>query len=55
MELIKVSIEIPFPTKRSAQIAYDVLRIDAEPKRNSVKKNFAIDDNILKMWVKNKK
>lgn len=51
MSEIKVAINVPFPTQRSAQIAYDVLRIDTEPKRNSVKKTFAIDDNILKVWV----
>ena len=47
MEDIKVNISIPFPTKRAAQIAYDVLRIDAEPKRNHIKKEYELNDNIL--------
>lgn len=49
--MIKVNIDVPFPTSRSAQIAYDVLRIDPEPKRGGVQKNFEINENILKMWV----
>lgn len=47
--MIKVNIDVPFPSKRSAQIAYDVLRIDPEPKRGGVKKNFEVDENILKV------
>lgn len=47
--MIKVNIEIPFPTNRSAQIAYDVLRIDPEPKKGGVKKNLEINENILKV------
>jgi len=48
-EEIKVSIAIPFPTNRAAQIAYDVLRIDGEPKRNHVKKSFKLSENILEV------
>ncbi|CAG9809697.1 unnamed protein product [Chironomus riparius] len=47
MEDIKIKIIIPFPTNRAAQIAYDVLRIDPEPKRNHIKKEYVLDDNIL--------
>lgn len=46
---ITVAIAIPFPSKRAAQIAYDVLRIDIEPKRNHVRKSFTLDENLLKM------
>ena len=49
MEEIKVTIQIPFPTARAAQIAYDVLRIDSEPKRNHVRKNFALEEENLKV------
>lgn len=48
-ETITVNIKIPFPTKRAAEIAYDVLRVDPEPKRNGVKRKFEIDENILKV------
>lgn len=46
---ITVAIAIPFPSVRAAQIAYDVLRIDTEPKRNHVRKSFILDEKILKM------
>lgn len=46
---IKLSLAIPFPTNRAAQIAYDVLRIDGEPKRNHVKKSLSLNENILEM------
>lgn len=46
---IKVSVAIPFPSTRAAQIAYDVLHIDPEPKRSHVKKTFTLDENILKV------
>ena len=48
-EDITVSIEVPFPTKRAAQIAYDVLSVDSEPKRNHVRKSFELDGETLKV------
>lgn len=48
-EEIKVEIAIPFPSKRAAQIAYDVLRIDVEPKRSQVKKTLSLEGNNLKV------
>lgn len=44
-----MEIAIPFPTKRAAQIAYDVLRVDVEPKRSQVKKTLSLEENILKV------
>lgn len=49
MEDIRVTVNVPFPTKRAAQIAYDVLRVDAEPKRNHIKKSYELNENILKV------
>jgi hypothetical protein len=43
------SIEIPFSNKRHAEIAYDVLRIDPEPKRSFVTKTITVEDNKLKV------
>lgn len=43
------SIKIPFPSNRQAEIAYNVLRIDAEPKRSAVSKVLKLDENILKV------
>jgi hypothetical protein len=48
-EVIKVNVTIPFSTKRAAEIAYDVLRVDPEPKRGEVKKKLEINENILKV------
>uniref|UniRef100_A0A182JQB8 L antigen family member 3 n=1 Tax=Anopheles christyi TaxID=43041 RepID=A0A182JQB8_9DIPT len=44
---IEVSIKIPFPTKREAEIAYDVLRVDSEPKRSFINKTIVLEENNL--------
>ncbi|XP_017776879.1 PREDICTED: uncharacterized protein LOC108562893 [Nicrophorus vespilloides] len=46
---INVKLEIPFPTNRLAQIVYDVLKVDQEPKRSGVKKELSVSENILKV------
>lgn len=46
-ETIKVVVNIPFPSKREAQIAYDVLRIDSEPKRSRVEKRLLLNGNTI--------
>lgn len=38
---------MPFPTSREADIAYQVLRVDAEPKRSEVKKDLVLESNVL--------
>lgn len=40
-------LRIPFPTRRHAEIAYDVLRIDPEPKRSGVTKKLQLESNDL--------
>ncbi|XP_055706251.1 EKC/KEOPS complex subunit LAGE3 [Phlebotomus papatasi] len=47
MSDLEVLIRVPFPTDRHAQIAYDVLRLDAEPKRNHVEKSLIVEGNLL--------
>lgn len=42
-----VDLRIPFPTRRHAEIAYDVLRIDPEPKRSGVTKKLQLESNDL--------
>lgn len=49
MSITTVSIEVPFPTERAALIAYDVLSVDSEPKRNHVRKTFKLEGEILKV------
>jgi len=46
-KLHTVNIDIPFPTPRLAEIAHEVLRVDAEPKRSGVKKELSFKENIL--------
>lgn len=41
------SLQIPFPTVREAEIAYDVLRIDAEPARSACRKQIQLTDRQL--------
>lgn len=40
---------IPFPSSREAEIAYQVLRVDAEPSRSSISKSLKLDNNLLQM------
>lgn len=48
MKIIYFSdLRIPFPTRRQAEIAYDVLRIDPEPKRSGVTKKLQLESNDL--------
>ncbi|XP_046396140.1 EKC/KEOPS complex subunit LAGE3 [Ischnura elegans] len=48
-DVFKVCLNIPFPTVREAAIAYDVLRVDAEPRRSGVSKKLVLDRNIFKV------
>lgn len=43
----EVSIKIPFPTRRQAEVAYDVLRVDEEPRRGGVFKTLSLEDSKL--------
>lgn len=47
--MTEVTIETEFPSSRVAQIVYDVLRVDKEPKRSQVTKEFTLDENKLKV------
>lgn len=42
-----MSLEIPFDSKRTAEIAYNSLRVDPEPKRSGSKKELRLDGNRL--------
>lgn len=44
---IKVELEIPFVTNRSAEIAYHVLRVDIEPKRSQINRKLKFAENTL--------
>ncbi|XP_015116891.1 EKC/KEOPS complex subunit LAGE3 [Diachasma alloeum] len=47
MKNIDVSISVPFPTGREAEIAYKVLNVDSEPRRSGVEKVLGVDGNVL--------
>ncbi|XP_044743103.1 EKC/KEOPS complex subunit Lage3 [Chrysoperla carnea] len=44
-----IEVSLPFPNPRLAQIAFDVLRVDLEPKRSTAKKEFLVETNHLKL------
>lgn len=48
---LNATITVPFPSIREADIAYQVLRVDPEPKRSGVKKNIQLEGNILKICL----
>lgn len=43
------TLRIPFETAQHAEIAYRVLRVDQEPRRNFVKKEIRLKDDILEV------
>ncbi|KAK6166232.1 hypothetical protein SNE40_022979 [Patella caerulea] len=42
-------LNIPFPSKTEADIAYGTLSVDQEPKRGGVKRSLRVEDCILKV------
>ncbi|XP_053671062.1 uncharacterized protein LOC128721344 [Anopheles nili] len=53
-EAIEVHLQIPFPSRREAEIAFDVLRIDSEPKRSFVQRSFELQNNIVLLELSGK-
>ncbi|XP_063988817.1 EKC/KEOPS complex subunit LAGE3 [Diachasmimorpha longicaudata] len=47
MQNIDVSISVPFPTPRDAEVVYEVLNVDSEPRRSGVRRVLDIDGNVL--------
>ncbi|XP_001981700.3 uncharacterized protein LOC6554404 [Drosophila erecta] len=41
------TIRVPFETPRLAEIAYKVLSVDQEPRRNFVQKTLSLDEDVL--------
>lgn len=44
---LKATITVPFPSIREADIAYQVLRVDPEPKRSGVQKDIQVERDTL--------
>ncbi|NP_001155050.1 L antigen family, member 3 isoform 1 [Nasonia vitripennis] len=49
MSDLTVDLSIPFPSEREADVAYQTLRVDAEPSRSGVKKTLTLESNTLKV------
>nr|XP_046480712.1 uncharacterized protein LOC124218233 isoform X2 [Neodiprion pinetum] len=47
MNDINVSVSVPFTTTREADVVYQVLRVDSEPKRSGVSKILSLDETRL--------
>jgi len=46
---LKIDLELPFATERIAEIVYDVLRVDGEPKRSGVVKVLSLESKTVKV------
>ncbi|XP_071876050.1 EKC/KEOPS complex subunit Lage3-like [Bombus fervidus] len=51
MNTFSVNLSIPFPSKREAEIAYQVLIVDKEPSRGSITKKLTLDNNLLQILI----
>lgn len=49
MSDLKVDLSVSFPSRREAEIAYQVLRVDDEPPRSGVTKRLVLNNNILEV------
>ena len=45
--LLCSELRVPFPCERDAEIAYNTLRVDPEPPRSGVSKQFRLDRGLL--------
>lgn len=49
---LKAELLIPFSCVEHAQIAFNTLNVDAEPRKNLIKKQLTIEDNeITVSWI----
>ena len=46
-DAITADLRIPFPSTREAEIAYNSLRIDKEPKRSQISRSMQVEGNVL--------
>ena len=40
---MEVSVRVPFPSEREADVVYNTLRVDPEPKRSQLVKTMAVE------------
>ncbi len=46
-EMEVVSLDVPFESERDAEIAFNSLSVDPEPKRSGLIKDFALQGKVL--------
>jgi len=44
---MEVTVDVPFPSERQAEIVYKTLRVDPEPKRSLLTKKLTLDGAVL--------
>ncbi|XP_076256846.1 threonyl-carbamoyl synthesis 6 isoform X1 [Rhynchophorus ferrugineus] len=50
---LNIDLELPFGSKRIAEIVFDVLRVDEEPRRSGVCKKLTLEDTLIKVFYRN--
>lgn len=46
-EGLSARVSVPFPFERDAQVVYNALRIDPDPKRSGCSKKLSLEGNVL--------
>ncbi len=46
---MELNLEVPFNSEKHAEIAWNSLRVDPEPKRSGMTKELSVDGNVLKV------
>uniref|UniRef100_T2MDS2 L antigen family member 3 n=1 Tax=Hydra vulgaris TaxID=6087 RepID=T2MDS2_HYDVU len=52
--IYELELNVPFPTQRYAEIAYNTLRVDKEPSRGGCRKTISVNKCILTIALKAK-
>ncbi|XP_075144877.1 threonyl-carbamoyl synthesis 6 [Haematobia irritans] len=47
----EATLKIPFDSVKHAEVAYRVLRVDQEPRRNFVQKELTLNGNVLEVHL----
>lgn len=47
-----VEFSVPFESVRDAEVAFEALRVDPEPKRSGIEKNISVEGKILKVYFR---
>ncbi|XP_060555802.1 EKC/KEOPS complex subunit LAGE3-like [Ruditapes philippinarum] len=53
-DILSADLQVPFSTKREAEIAYGTLSVDPEPKRGGCKKTLSVKETVLHVHFESK-